>query len=156
VFTSWAFVWFFIVVLVGLQVLRGRTQRQAWLLCASVFFCAYWSVWFVLLLATPSVVDYACALRIEAAEDQRLKQRWLAFSVVSNLGLLAYFKYVNFFVSTFGALLSVRVPHLDIALPIGISFYTFKTLSYTIDVYRGDLPACRSLWRYAMFVTYFP
>ena len=156
VFTSWAFVAFFAIVLIGLRVLRTRTQRHLLLLVASSYFYAYSEAWYLLLLATPSVIDYVCSIRIEDSDDPRVRKRWLVFSIVSNLGLLGYFKYANFFVESFGALFDRPVPHLDIVLPIGISFYTFKTLSYTVDVYRRELKACRSWLQYAMFVTYFP
>jgi alginate O-acetyltransferase complex protein AlgI len=155
-FTSWVFFRFFVVVLIGLRLMPTRTARQGLLLVASAVFYAYWNPWYLILLATPSVIDYVCAIRIEDSDDERVRRRWLIASIVTNLGLLAYFKYANFFLETIGALTSHRVPHLDILLPVGISFYTFKTLSYTIDVYRRQLPACRRQWQYAMFVTYFP
>ncbi len=156
IFTSWVFARFFAVVLLGLRILPTRTARQLLLLVASAVFYAWWNPWYLLLLAVPSVIDYVCALRIEDSGDERVRRRWLIASITTNLGLLAWFKYTNFFLSTIGALLPVHVPHLDIVLPVGISFYTFKTLSYTIDVYRRDMRACRRMWQYAMFVTYFP
>jgi alginate O-acetyltransferase complex protein AlgI len=156
VFTSWAFAAFFAVVLAGMRVLRTRRSRQLFLLVASAYFYAYWNAAYLVLLATPSLIDYWCALRIDASADRAARRRWLLVSLVTNLGLLGYFKYANFFAENVAALVGRPVPHLDVVLPVGISFYTFKTLSYTIDVYRGDLPVCRSLWQYAMFVTYFP
>ena len=156
VFTSWAFVKFFLVVVAALRLLPTRTLRQLLLLIASCVFYAYWEPAYLLLLATPSVIDYVAAARIAASEDSRVRKGWLAFSVVTNLGLLGYFKYAGFFVENVSRLVGVEPIHLDILLPVGISFYTFKTLSYTIDVYRREIPACPSLWRYAMFVTYFP
>ena len=157
VFTSFAFLYFLTVVLVGLQVLRTRDLRHLLLLVASCYFYAYWEPIYLLLLLTPSLIDYWCSIRIEdAGEDQIARKRWLLFSLVSNLGLLGYFKYADFFVTNIASLLGVTPISLQILLPVGISFYTFKTLSYTIDVYRREIPACRSLWRYAMFVTYFP
>jgi alginate O-acetyltransferase complex protein AlgI len=156
VFTSFAFLKFFVVVLIGLWLMPNRGLRQLLILIASCFFYAYWKPAFLLLLLTPSVIDYWCSIRIEDTDDPRRRRFWLLFSIISNLGLLAYFKYFNFFIDNFGALLGRPVAHWDIVLPVGISFYTFKTLSYTIDVYRRQIPACRSLWQYAMFVTYFP
>ena len=156
VFTSWAFVRFFLVVLIGLSVMRTRTLRQLVLLVASAFFYGYWNVWYLPLLATPALIDYYCALRIDATEDPLLRKRWLLVSLVTNLGLLGYFKYAAFFATNIAALLGRPIPHLDILLPVGISFYTFKTLSYTIDVYRRDIPVCRKVWQYTMFVMYFP
>ena len=155
VFTSIVFAKFFAILLVGLFVLERREHRQALILLASAFFYAYWKPSYLMLLATPSLVDYLCAIKIEDANSNATRKRWLILSVVSNLGLLSYFKYVNFFIDNLQAL-GLGVRHLDVILPVGISFFTFKTLSYTIDVYRRELIACRSIWRYAMFVTYFP
>lgn len=155
-FTSWEFLALFVAVLAGLCLLPTREWRQVLILLAGVLFYAAGTPWHLLVLATPAVVDYLCALRIEDSDDPRARRQWLVFSVVSNLGLLAYFKYANFFVDSIAALLGLAVVPLDVALPVGISFFTFKTLSYTIDVYRRELPACRSWWRYALFVGYFP
>jgi alginate O-acetyltransferase complex protein AlgI len=155
-FTSWPFVLLFFVVLVGLRLLPNRTLRQLLILAASIVFYAYWSVGGLFVLAVPSLVDYWCAIRIEESRSGGARRAWLIASLVANLGLLAYFKYANFFLENVDRLFGGVPARLDVVLPIGISFFVFKTLSYTIDVYRGDLPACRSLWRYAMFVAYFP
>jgi alginate O-acetyltransferase complex protein AlgI len=156
VFTSFAFLEFFVVILAGLYLLPSRPARQLLILLGSIFFYAYWNPYYVIVLAVPSVIDYFCAIQIEDSKFQRIRKFWLVFSLVTNFGLLAYFKYTNFFIANFSNLLDVQPHHLDIVLPIGISFFTFKTMSYTIDVYRREIPACRSLWKYAMFVTYFP
>lgn len=156
IFTSWAFVLFLAVVLVGLRLAPNRTTRQALLLVASCYFYAYWNPRYLLLLLTPSAIDYFVATRLEQTDDPRTRKGWLLFSLITNLGLLGYFKYADFFVQSFSDLLGVQTRYLNILLPVGISFYTFKTLSYVIDVYRREMPASHSLWRYAMFVTYFP
>ena len=156
VFTSWAFVGFFLCVLSALALVRSRTSRQLIILVASIFFYGYWNKLYLLLLAAPSIIDYNCAILIEASNQPRRRKFWVVVSLASNLGLLAYFKYANFFLSNIATWFGRDFEPLDIALPIGISFYTFKTLSYTIDVYRAELPACRDWWKYAMFVTYFP
>src|SRR5262245_25780179 len=155
-FVSWGFVAFFAAVLAGLKLMPTRSARQLLLLVANAVFYGSGTTWHLLVLAAPALVDYACAVRIEDARDARERRRWLLVSLVSNLGLLAYFKYANFFVDNVAALFGVSAAPLDIALPVGISFFLFKTMSYTIDVYRREIPACRSLWRYAMFVSFFP
>ena len=155
-FVSWNFLFFFAAVLVGLRVMPTRESRQVLILVASIVFYASGTPWHLLVLATPALVDYACAIRIEDATDPETRKRWLLLSLVSNLGLLAYFKYANFFADTVARLIGAHTAPLDIALPVGISFFLFKTMSYTIDVYRRELFASRSLWRYAMFVAYFP
>lgn len=156
VFTSYAFAIFFAIVLILLWLMPNKISRQVVILVASIYFYSYWEPIYLLVLATPSIIDYICATRIEDANDHKTRRHWLRFSIVTNLGLLGYFKYANFFIDNFSSLLGIEARHLNVALPIGISFFTFKTLSYTIDVYRGELKACRSVWRYAMFITYFP
>src|SRR3954470_15036641 len=155
-FVSFEFVIFFPVVLLGVVALPGRTSRQAFLLFSSAVFYAAGTPWHLLVLATPAIIDYAIALRLEREPESSARKHWLVLSLVTNLGLLAYFKYADFFVGTIASLLGVETALLSPGLPIGISFFTFKTLSYTIDVYRRELPACRSPWRYALFVSFFP
>ena len=155
VFTSWAFVAFFLVVLIAIRLAPTRASRQLVILLASAFFYGYWNKLYLILLATPSIIDYYCALYIEASDNPKTRKRILLLSLCTNLGLLGYFKYTNFFLSTIGAVLGRHYRPLDILLPVGISFYTFKTLSYTIDVYRREIPACRDC-RFVMFVTFFP
>jgi alginate O-acetyltransferase complex protein AlgI len=156
VFTSGTFLLFFAVTLAGLAILPGRTARQVWLLAASYWFYAYAKPSYALLLAAPTITGYLCAIRIEEAQDARVRKLWVTLNIAFNLGLLAYFKYTNFFLENVAALSGKQVRTLNIVLPIGISFYTFKILSYTIDVYRRDIKASRSLWRFSMFVSYFP
>src|SRR5262249_11573346 len=105
-------------------------------------------------LLTPSVIDYYCAQLIE--QQPRNRRMWLTVSIASNLSLLAFFKYTNFLLDSFSAAFGIKTSALNIVLPIGISFYTLKTLSYTIDVYRGEIRASYDWWKFAMFVTYFP
>jgi alginate O-acetyltransferase complex protein AlgI len=156
IFTSWAFLRFFVIVLAGLALMPSRRTRQLLILLASAYFYSYWNPSYLLLLAAPSIVDYLCALKIEDGGSSSVRKTWLVVSLVTNLGLLAYFKYTNFFIDNIAGLTGLPLRHLSILLPVGISFFTFKTLSYTIDVYRTEIKACRQLWRYAMFVSYFP
>ncbi len=137
-------------------ILPRRNWRHVLILLGSLVFYAAWKPAYLLVLAAPAVIDYFCALRIEAAVTRAERKRWLAVSLVSNLGLLAYFKYTNFFLDMIADITGGPSRHLDIVLPVGISFFIFKTLSYTMDVYRGELPATRSWWRYALFVSFFP
>lgn len=155
-FVSYQFVAFFAALLVGLAVMPTQPARLALLLVANVVFYGAGTPRFLVVLAIPSLVDYACAVRMENATEPAGRRQWLILSLVVNLGVLAYFKYANFFIDTVASVLHVRTAPLEIVLPVGISFFTFKTMSYTIDVYRGRLRACRSWWRYAMFVSFFP
>ena len=156
VFTSWQFAIFLLVVLAGLRIAPSRSIRQTWLLLSSIYFYASWRPAYILLLAAPSVIDYCCAIAISETPNPKTRRRILWASVASNMGLLAYFKYTNFFLSSITGLLGLPHRAFDITLPVGISFFTFKALSYTIDVYRGDIPVCRNWRQFAMFITYFP
>ena len=155
-FVSISFVTFLIVVVLGLRLAPTHRLRQWLVLLASLWFYASWKPVYLLVLATPILIDYLCAIRIEESVDARVRKSWLAAGVTSNLVLLGYFKYANFFLTNIAFLFGAAPKHLDVILPLGISFFTFKSLSYTIDVYRRELLACRSLWRYALFVCYFP
>src|SRR5262249_38296738 len=155
-FVSYHFVVFFAAVLIGLAIMPSQPARLALLLVANVVFYGAGTPRFLLVLAIPSLVDYACAIRMDDSAEQQSRPQWLAISLVVNLGVLFYFKYANFFIDTVASVLHVSTAPLNIVLPVGISFFTFKTMSYTIDVYRGRLRACRSWWRYAMFVSFFP
>src|SRR6516164_11397573 len=155
-FVSYQFVVFFAAVLAGLAIMPGQRARPALLLVANVVFYGAGTPRFLMVLAIPSLVDYACAVRMEDSTVPTARRQWLVLSLVVNLGVLVYFKYSNFFIDTIAGVFHLRTAPLDIVLPVGISFFTFKTMSYTIDVYRGRLRACRSWWRYAMFVSFFP
>jgi alginate O-acetyltransferase complex protein AlgI len=159
IFTSTRFLVFLCLVLLGLSLLADRGSKKRFLGLASCFFYAAWDWRYLGLLLFISGVDYYAALRIAAAESRSSRKAWLLVSILSNLGVLGYFKYCNFFIENLNALTAgfgFLIPHLDILLPAGISFYTFKTMSYTIDVYRTDLMPCRSWLDYATFVTFFP
>ena len=155
-FISWTFPVFFAAVLAGLALMPTRGSRHVFLLVANIVFYAVGTPWFVLVLLVPAIVDYACAIRMEDATDPRARRQWLVLSLVINLGVLFYFKYADFFAGAIADALGVNAGPLNLVLPVGISFFTFKTMSYTIDVYRGQLRACRRLVDYTMFVSFFP
>jgi alginate O-acetyltransferase complex protein AlgI len=160
-FNSWTFVVFFAVVYVCYLALRDFRWQNVLLLIASYYFYAAWDPRFLVLLLSSTVLDYVCALQIDRSENTRIRRAYLVASVVGNLSLLGFFKYYNFFLDSLDALLtpaglSVRALHLDIVLPVGISFYTFQEMSYTIDVYRREMPAIRSFRDFALFVAFFP
>jgi alginate O-acetyltransferase complex protein AlgI len=138
--------------------LRHEVKKRVLLVASCVFYAA-WDYCYLALLLAVSVIDYYSAARIAATSHQRTRWRWVTASIVSNLAILAYFKYYNFFVDSLNPLLGLaglRLPVLEILLPAGISFYTFKSMSYTIDVYRREIEPCQSLMDYATFVTFFP
>ncbi len=120
-----------------------------------------WSVKFVLLILISTVIDYYAGLLMEKQTEKIKRKKYLILSLVMNLGLLAFFKYFNFFNDTFTSIaallhLPYNVPYLNILLPVGISFYTFQTLSYTIDVYRGKRGAEHHFGYFALYVSFFP
>jgi alginate O-acetyltransferase complex protein AlgI len=151
------FIFYSLVLPIGLA-LRNTGFFHLFLLLASFYFYMSWNAYFILLLLFAISVDFYIAPRMAIAKTEREKQRWLLISLVSNLGLLGFFKYTNFIIDTLNWLLppSAHLPNLDIILPIGISFHTFQTLSYTLDVYYGRLPAERSFIKLALFVSFFP
>lgn len=131
------------------------------LLAASYYFYTSWNGWVILLLLISTVIDYTAGICIADSQNTYKKKLYLAISLCSNLGLLALFKYANFFLQsvqtitdTFG--LQTHVGYLNVLLPVGISFYTFQTMSYTIDVYREQLTPERNFGKFALFVTFFP
>ncbi len=154
----------FITILFGLVALtRGWQARKGQLLAASYLFYAAWNPVFIFLLVISTVVDWYAARFMHASVTQGKRRMWLVVSLVVNLGLLAWFKYAGFLTDNFNALLATvapglawQPPALDIILPIGISFYTFQTLSYTIDVYRRRIEPGRSFSDYALYVSFFP
>lgn len=159
-FNSLQFFIFFVVVYVLYLNLSFRAQNVM-LLIASCVFYGLWSWKFFGLLAFSIVMDYTAARLVESADNPKCRKLALAVSLTTNLSLLGFFKYYNFFVDSLTELLahfSIHGPslHLNIVLPIGISFYTFHTMSYVIDVYERKLPACKNFVDFALFVTFFP
>lgn len=160
-FNSYTFIVFFIVVLAAYYLTRSWTARKGILLVTSYIFYAAWNPPFVVLLWFSTVVDWLAAKGIHATSSQRRRRLLMAVSLVANLGLLGYFKYGGFLVENFLLLMQALGLHLSLAspniiLPVGISFYTFQTLSYTLDVYRRDIKPPDSFLDYALYVTFFP
>lgn len=134
---------------------RHAVPRLLLLLGSSLYFYGYWNWKYVPLLLASTVVDYLLAGAIANSGSPRRKRLLITVSLVLNLGVLAAFKYWAFFAENL-ALLGLRLPVLDVLLPPGISFYTFQSLSYTIDVYRGSLRPARNLLEFATYIAYFP
>lgn len=160
-FNSLTFVVFFLIVLAVHSSRLPWTARKVHLLLASYLFYAAWNPPFVVLLWLSTVVDFWMANRIADTEAPAKRRAMLLVSVVLNFGLLGYFKYGGFLLENFTALLAtVGVtyvpPKLDIVLPVGISFYTFETMSYTLDVYLRRAKPTRKFLDFALFVTFFP
>jgi D-alanyl-lipoteichoic acid acyltransferase DltB (MBOAT superfamily) len=159
-FNSFHFLFFFVIVLAGFFLLRG-TARKLFVLAASYYFYMCWSTRYIWVIWGITLVDYVAGLLIERADSKASRRVYLWLSLGCNLGLLFFFKYFNFLSHSatqaahlFGA--GMELPVLDIILPVGISFHTFQAMSYTIDIYKGKVPAERSLLNYALYVAFFP
>lgn len=159
-FNSFIFILFLALVVPLFYAVPARA-RVFLLLCASYFFYSYWDWRFSSLLLISTCVDYWAGTRIHQSQDHLRKRLFLLLSIGVNLSLLGFFKYFGFFVDSFQSLCGtwgheLDVLHVQVILPVGISFYTFQTMSYTIDIYRGRLAPSRSFWRFALFVAFFP
>ena len=159
-FNSLQFAVFFIIVY-GLYLVLDHKWQNRMLLAASCIFYAAWDWRFLCLMFISITTDYFCAIKIQESAGERRRKIFLFLSIFVNLGILGFFKYFNFFATSmevaldyFG--LSVRPYLLHIILPVGISFYTFQAMSYTIDIYRREMEPTRSFRDYALFVVYFP
>lgn len=167
-FNSIDFFVFFPVVVLVYQVIPKKI-RYLWLLLASYYFYMNWNAKYALLIGFSTIITYTCGISIEQIKNHnsllRLKgcllKIMIVFGVTINLGVLFFFKYFDFFLENVNRVLSIFHIQLlskpfDVMLPVGISFYTFQALGYIIDVYRGEIKAERNLFRYALFVSFFP
>ena len=151
----------FLPVVVLLYWLLPHKARGILLLVASYIFYMSWNVWLIGLILITTVTAYVAGIGIDRSENKKTKKIWLVATLVVCLGLLVFFKYINFILeSVVGVIRLFDVKQdelvLNIILPVGISFYTFQTLSYVIDVYRGDFKAERHFGYFALYVSYFP
>ncbi len=161
-FNSFHFGYFFLILFPAYWLLRKRLHAQnLLLLAAAYYFYACWNPKFLGLLILSTVMDYGCGLAVDRIEAPTKRKLFVAISMALNLGMLGYFKYSNFFAGSLQELLirsgvAVKLSHLELVLPIGISFYTFQSMSYVIDVYRRDIKPTRNLIQFAAFVSFFP
>ncbi len=161
-FHSLDYLVFLALVLGGYWLLAQRhIPRLSLVVLSSCLFYMAWQPAYVLLLLTSCVLDYSVGLAMAGARSQRARRAWLLLSLGGNLGLLGTFKYYNFFAAATAQTLALfglhtHPSHLDVLLPVGISFYTFESLSYTIDVYRGQLKPVRNFLHFAFFLSFFP
>jgi len=157
-FHNWVFLIFFAIVYPVYLLVKDTRFRAPWLLAASYVFYGWWNWYYLFLILYSTTVDYLSVLWMSRRGPKRL---CLAISVVNNLGMLGFFKYAGFVVRNLNVVLgrfgtSVSVPEPDILLPVGISFFVFQSMSYTIDYYRGKVDKEPSFIRYATFVSLFP
>lgn len=160
-FCSLEFLPFFAVVFSLYWLLPWNRARVGLLLLASFWFYSCWNHWLALLIVASTTLDYAIGLGLERSARTTVRRALLLTSLGFNLGLLAYFKYVNFFLDSLQQTLQLAGwqtawPTLQVLLPVGISFYTFEAISYSVDVYRGRVKAERNLAHFLLFILFFP
>ena len=154
-FHTWTFAAFLLAVL-ALHRAAPATARRYVLLVASYVFYGWWNPRYTLLILGSTLVDYVAATQIARSSIPRSRRAWLVASLATNLGILALFKYWNFFARSARDLFELQVPVHELLLPVGISFFTFQSMSYTIDVYRRELRPARDFIDFALFVSFFP
>ena len=160
-FNSTIFFIFLGVILPIFYALPTKKSKNIHLLISSYIFYGYWDWRFCFLLLLSTIIDYFVGIKIFESENNKKRKKLLLISLFSNLGILGFFKYFNFFIDSFDSLInsfggSLDFVHLNIILPVGISFYTFQTLSYTIDIYRKKLDPTTNFIDFALFVSFFP
>ena len=155
-FSGIPFLYYFLPAVLLTYFAVPRKWKNAVLLLYSLVFYGWGEPKLLALMVFTIAVFYLCGLAIGRAEQQRWKKCWLLVSVVISLGLLGVFKYADFFITSFNAATGLSLPLLKLALPVGISFYTFQCLSYTIDVYRGHVPAQKDPVSFGAYVSLFP
>lgn len=161
-FNSFEFLIFFPVVCLIYFLLKNNRLRIPFLLIASYYFYMSWKPGYAVLILTSTVLTYLCGLLVEKYSNNKPRQKvFLVISLVINFAILFLFKYFNFIGESITALFSacgvgLQVPNLNVLLPVGISFYTFQAVGYSIDVYRGTIKAERDFLTYALFVSFFP
>jgi len=159
-FNSIQFLIFFPVVMM-LYFITPFKIRWILLLIASYYFYMCWKVDYIVLIIISTLIDYICSNQMAKLESKKTRKKWLLISIFSNLGILFGFKYFNFFSENIQTLFNqynvfYEIPIFNVLLPVGISFYTFQTLSYSIDVYNGKTPAQKHLGVFAVYVSFFP
>ena len=155
-FSSITFLYYFLPSVLILYFIVPKKLKNTVLMLSSLVFYGWGEPKYVVLMIASIVIGYFSGILIEAFSQKKLSKVFLGISVAVNLGFLAYFKYADFFIENFNAVTGLSIPLLRIALPIGISFYTFQILSYTIDVYRKDVPAQKNIINLAAYITMFP
>ena len=155
-FSSIPFLYCFLPAVVLVYFLVPRNLKNTVLLMFSLLFYGWGEPKYVFLMMTTIAAFYLCGLAIGKAKAQSWQKTWLTVSVAVGIGLLAVFKYADFFIANFSAATGIPISLLRLALPVGISFYTFQSLSYTIDVYRGNVPVQRNPISFGAYVTLFP
>src|SRR5436190_2058476 len=156
VFSGITFLVYFLPVFLLIYHLVPNALKNAVILLGSILFYSWGGPKFVFVILGTTFVDFLLVKTMDAQKTQRAKRKFLVLSVCLNLGLLFYFKYCNFFIENVNALFGTEISWLHVALPIGISFYTFESLTYVVDVYRGVHKPLKNVWHYQTYILLFP
>ncbi len=162
IFNSYIFIFLFLpLTLFGFWFLRSKNSRYLWITAASFIFYGYWNYKFIYLLLLSTAISFFSAKIIIKSNSQKKKKLFLILSIICNLILLGFFKYFNFGVSAFQNIFdlfrwNVSLSTLNLIIPVGISFYTFQSISYAIDVYRGNVPAINNFLKFSAYTSFFP
>ena len=161
VFNSLQFLVFFMVVTILFYQMKNQKARIWLLLLSSCYFYMTFVPIYILILGATIVIDYIAGILIASSSTSGRKRAWLTLSVITNVGILAFYKYFNFLLGNFEPLIGhffphYKVPYLNIILPIGLSFHTFQAMSYTIEVYRGNQKPEKNFVVYALYVMFYP
>jgi alginate O-acetyltransferase complex protein AlgI len=157
IFSTPQFLIFFIITVFLIFCVNKNTRKKSILLAASYFFYGCWDWRFTFLMAAMTAVNYYLGLAVEHSKQRQ--KLYLTITIIFDLAILGFFKYYNFFIDSANTLTSGigwTLPHLDIILPVGISFITFQVMAYVIDIYRGITPSAESIWEFALLTAFFP
>ena len=161
IFTEFRFLFFFLIAFSVVWILQNNERRKIWLLLCSYVMYGTWDWRFLSLLFISTGIGYIVGLKLFQASNLVHKKQWLLVNLVANLGILGFFKYFNFFIESATQFFHfLGIPHslttLNIILPVGLSFYTFHTMSYSLDVYSGKIKPAKSFADLALYVSFFP
>ncbi len=156
VFSSLLFLFYFLPIVLIIYFLAPKKHRNLVLFISSLFFYAWGEPIYVLTMLGSIAVNFMFGLKLDKAESPEKKKKLLTWDIVFNLAILVFFKYTNFFIDTINIVLPCDIPLLNVTLPIGISFYTFQTMSYVIDVYRGKVNSQKNFINFGTYVALFP
>ena len=155
-FSSIQFLYYFLPSVLILYFLAPKKLKNTVLLISSLVFYGWGEPKYVIMMVASIIIGFISGLLIEATNEKSKKKLIITINIIINLGFLGFFKYSNFFIENFNSVTGLSLKLLNVALPIGISFYTFQILSYAVDVYRGTVKAQKNLINLATYITMFP
>lgn len=156
VFSSVVFLFVFLPIVISVYFIANDTFKNIWLLMVSLLFYSWGEPKCIILMLISIFVNYILGIIINKTRDKKMSKVMLVFAVVVNIGILLYFKYFNFFISNINRFLAIKISAKNIALPVGISFYTFQSMSYVIDVYRNNVRVQKNILKLGLYISFFP